>query len=67
MTETLLKKIEERVLTLLNELEIMRNEIVRLRQENTLLRDDKDLYEKKLQGLITLLDVLESQVQAEAV
>lgn len=59
MSDNLLQKIEERVLTLLGQLEVMRNEIVRLRHENAILREDQGDHTKKLQELISLLDVLE--------
>jgi regulator of replication initiation timing len=59
MTDNLLLKIEERVLTLLAELELMRKEIVHLRRENIVLREDQGAHVKKLQGLMSLLDVLE--------
>jgi regulator of replication initiation timing len=59
MADNLLQKIEERVLALLNELEGMRSEIIKLRSENAILRDDHGTHVEKLQGLITLLDVLD--------
>jgi hypothetical protein len=59
MTDNLLQKIEERVLALLNELEVMRSEIIKLRSENAILRDDHGTHVEKLQGLISLLDVLD--------
>ncbi len=59
MTDILLQKIEERVVTLLGQLEVMRNEVARLRHENAVLREDQGDHTKKLQELITLLDVLE--------
>jgi hypothetical protein len=59
MAENLLQKIEERVLTLLNELEIMRAEIIRLRSENAILKDDHGTHVQKLQGLLSLLEILE--------
>jgi regulator of replication initiation timing len=75
MAENLILKIEERVLTLLNELEVMRSEIVRLRSENTILRDDHGTHVQKLQGLLSLLEILEqpenshsnAQAQDEAI
>jgi hypothetical protein len=59
MSENLLQKIEERVLTLLNELEVMRAEIIRLRSENAILKDDHGTHVHKLQGLLSLLEILE--------
>ena len=59
MADNLLQKIEERVLALLNELEGMRSEIVKLRNENAILRDDHGTHVEKLEGLIALLDVLD--------
>ncbi len=58
MTDNLIQKIEERVLGLLQEMEAMRNEILKLRSENAILRDDQGTHMQKLQGLMSLLDVL---------
>jgi regulator of replication initiation timing len=60
MTENLLQKLEEKMMTVLAELEILRKEVSRLRQENNGLRAEYSHHTKKLQGLISLLDSLES-------
>ncbi|MEO8400987.1 MAG: hypothetical protein ABI597_04215 [Gammaproteobacteria bacterium] len=56
MTENLLQKLEEKMLTLLSELENVRSELNRVKQENSYLRVEQANYSKKLQGLISLLD-----------
>jgi len=59
MTDSLLQKIEDRVVMLLDELERLRKETRQLKQENTFLKAEHGNHTKKLQGLISLLDVLE--------
>lgn len=56
MTENLLQKLEEKMLTLLSELENVRSELNRVKQENSYLRVEQANYSKKLQGLISLLE-----------
>lgn len=58
MTDELLKKLEEKMMTLLAELENMRRETHRLRQENQDLKMEYGDHVKKLQGLVSLLDSL---------
>ncbi|HSW94420.1 MAG TPA: hypothetical protein VLJ15_08745 [Gammaproteobacteria bacterium] len=58
MTDDLLKKLEEKMMTLLAELETMRRETHRLRQENQDLKMEYGDHVKKLQGLVSLLDSL---------
>lgn len=59
MTTNLLQKIEEKVMILLDELEHLRKEIGQLKQENTFLQAERNSHTKKLQGLISLLDILD--------
>lgn len=56
MTESLLSRLEDRVMTLVAELEDLHKEMYRIRQENDLLKADRAGYAKKLQGLIALLE-----------
>lgn len=65
MTENLLHKLEEKLMGLLTEVEELRREIQYLKYENTSLRTEKEkvlldkaAHEKKLQELISLLDVV---------
>lgn len=56
MTETLLQKIEEKMMMLLSEVEVLRKETLRLNQENNALKFEKENHSQKLQGLVSLLD-----------
>lgn len=58
MTENLLQKLEERMVTLLSEVEELRNEVQRLTQENFTLKNQSQHSTKKLQDLISLLDAV---------
>jgi len=60
MTDNFLQKLEEKVMVLLTELETLRKEVTSLRQENNSLKAEKVNYTKKLQGLLALMDSLES-------
>ena len=72
MTDNLLLKLEERMMTLLAELENLRKELNQSKQENMLLKTDKFNHTQKLQEMITLLDSLEpagfplSSIKAES-
>lgn len=59
MTENLLSKIEDKVITLVSELEDLRKELHRVRQENASLKTDKTNHTQKLQGLIALLETID--------
>ncbi len=70
VTETLLYKLEEKMMLLLTDAEASRNEvealrtevegnrqvIQRLQQENHMMKQDKENHTRKLQDLISLLD-----------
>ncbi|RDI44814.1 hypothetical protein [Aquicella lusitana] len=58
MTENLLQKLEEKMMTLLSEVEDLRNEVQRLNQENSSLKMEKENHTKKVQDLISLLDAI---------
>ena len=60
MTDQLLQKIEEKIMTLLTELETLRNELHHFKQENSQLKTEKNASMKKLQTLITTLDSLDN-------
>jgi len=59
MTDSLLQKVEDKVMHLLAELDILRKEILQLKQDNVSLRAERTDHNKKLQGLISLLDMLD--------
>lgn len=58
MTETLLQKLEEKMMMVLTEVEDLREEIQRLRHENSSLKIEKENHTRKLQDLISLLDTV---------
>ena len=60
MTENLLQHVEEKVMHLVMELENLRKEIGQLRQENAAMKMEKNNYAQKMQGLISLLDTIDS-------
>lgn len=60
MTENLFQKLEEKMMTLLTEMDDLRKEIQHLAHENTALKAEKDNHAKKLQDLILLLDSVSS-------
>lgn len=56
MTENLLQKLEEKMVTLISEVEDLRKEIQHLNYENAALRAERDNNTQKLQDLISLVD-----------
>lgn len=67
MTDNLLMKVEEKVMTLVTELENARKEIQHVRselnharQENSNLKSEKISYLEKLQDLVSLLDAVDA-------
>lgn len=66
MTESLLQKLEEKMMTLLSEVEDLRKEIHRLSHENLSLKVEKDSHVKKVQDLISLLDSVQTVVNETA-
>jgi regulator of replication initiation timing len=59
MMDSLLLKLEEKVMTLLTELEDLRNEMQNVRQENFQLKSERESQKDKLHGLLSLLESLE--------
>ena len=59
MTDNLLQKLEERMMTLLAELENLRKETHQLKQENHNLKAEYSSHIKKLQNLVSILDSLD--------
>ena len=62
MTENILSKLEEKIINLLSELEHLRARSKQLEQDNANLTAEKAAYTKKLQGMISLLDVLDASL-----
>jgi hypothetical protein len=65
-TEVMLKKLEDRIMLLVGELENLRKELQytcheldRSQRENSALKSDKQLYMEKLQKVISLLESVE--------
>ena len=56
MTENLLQKLEEKMMTLLSEVEKLRKEVGRLHHENAVFRIERETHTKRLQDFISLLD-----------
>ncbi len=59
MTESLFQKLEEKVVTMISEVEQLRKELVRVSQENTALLAEKANQAQKLQGLVALIETLD--------
>lgn len=66
MTDNFLQKFEEKVMTLLSELETLRKDNTQLRQENSVLKADKANYTKKLQTLVSLFDSLNAPAETHS-
>jgi regulator of replication initiation timing len=64
MTESLIQKIEDKVLLLLAEITNLRQEVSQLRSENTSLKAEQSDHTEKLQELVSLLDVLDDSHDA---
>lgn len=67
MTEQLLQKLEEKMMTLLGEVEDLRKEVARLNQENSAvkqenfsMKSDREVHVSKLEDLVALLDSVNS-------
>jgi len=58
MTETLLLKLEEKMMTLVAELEEVRRVNQQLTQENAVLKVEKESYSKKIGDILSLLDAV---------
>lgn len=59
MTDNLMQKLEEKVMSLVAELENLRKELNQLRQESFAFKAEKNHHAKKLQGLVSLLDAVD--------
>lgn len=64
MTENLIQKLEEKVMTLLTELETLRKEHLRVKQEHATMKADKQESVKKMQNLLSLLETVDSTVES---
>lgn len=60
MTETLISKLEEKLMLILTELEKLRTEAFGLKQENTALRIEREKVEERLKSLMTLFDAVDT-------
>ena len=67
MTETLLQKLEEKMMKILTEVEELRAESQRLAQENAMLKGEKETHSRKLQDLISLFDAVNLAEPVKAV
>ena len=59
MTDNLLQKLEEKIMSLLTEVDGLRKEVSRLKLENVTLSGAHTDYAKKLQELVSLLDIVD--------
>lgn len=66
VTEGLLIKLEEKLMTLLTELEDTRHELQRVQQENTTMRLERENNTKKLTDLVDLLDSVGATAEPES-
>ena len=65
MTETLLQKIEDKVLLLLAEITNLRQQVTQYKQENTALKAEQGNYKGKLEELLSVLEILEQEKTPE--
>ena len=65
LTESLLIKLEEKIVSLVTELEDTRQELSNIRQENTALKLEKENNTRKLTDLVDLLDSVGATVEPE--
>lgn len=56
MTESLLQKLEEKMIVLLTEVESLRKDVHRLNHETAALKFERENNARKLQDLLSLLD-----------
>lgn len=66
MTETLLQKLEEKMMIVVSQLEDARKEIELLRHDNLNMKLEKDRQSKKLNDLLSLLDTVDGLDRATA-
>lgn len=73
MTENLLQKLEEKMMSLLSEIEDSRKQVQRLQHENNNLRvevenqrSERERQSRKLQDLISILDTTTSEEDSSA-
>lgn len=66
MTESLLLKIEEKVMLLLAEITNLRQEVSQLKEENAALVAEQGSHSDKLHELLSLLDIMEQDRFHEA-
>lgn len=64
MPESLLQKLEEKMMLMISEVEELRKENLQLNQENSTLKMEKESHARKLQDLIGLLDAVSSSESA---
>lgn len=67
MTDNLLYTLEEKIMTLLSELDGLRKHLSMLEHENSLLKNAQSEHTKKLQGLISVLDSLNEKTNTTSV
>lgn len=67
MTDHLIQKLEEKTMSILAELELLRREILQLRQENNTLKSEKMNSTKKLEELISSLNLFDVTQSIEIV
>jgi len=67
MTDNLLYKLEEKMVSLLTELENLRKEVSKVKQENATLKTDQIKYGQKLQDILSLLDSLDAPLSTSVV
>ena len=63
LTENLLYKLEEKMMSLLTDSEGLRQQLQRLQQENAALKQERENHSRKLQDLINLLDSVNATEQ----
>ena len=65
MTDSLMQKLEEKVMSLVTELEVLRRELHQLRQENSAFKAERNHHTQKLISLLDALDVKHSPLHCD--
>lgn len=67
MMDTMIQTLEDKVMALVNEMEELRKDMQRVKQENIFLKTERENQRQKLQGLISLLESVDAPQESSHV